>query len=94
MKYHSTFRTAFAAFSLAAIASPNAFADGARVSAADVITSPVGTAEEYTKTASGCLQMFETDWFEDNVTPAKIVFGDNNEVYFRISSRKCPWVHT
>lgn len=90
MKYYSTFRSALAAFSLVALASPDAFADGARVSAADVITSPVGTAEEYTKTASGCFQMFETDWFEDNVTPAKIVFGDNNEVYFPDILSKMP----
>lgn len=78
----STFRLALAAFSLAALAAPSASAEMARVSAADVITSPNGKVAEYTKTASGCLQMFDTDWYEDEQSSAKIVFGENDEVYF------------
>ncbi len=76
--------------SLSGFSVPRAVAASTRTSADDVITSVDGNVVEYSKTWSGCMEMFQLDWYENEKTAAKIVFGDDNEVYFLDLLSKMP----
>ncbi|MCH5312312.1 MAG: hypothetical protein J1E57_10230 [Prevotella sp.] len=52
------------------------------LAADDAITSPVGTERLYTKDCSGTFRFSDSALFYEDVFSTKLVWGDNNDVYF------------